>query len=260
MTRLLRVLWFRALRTSQIALSSRFGAVLFTIGKLLRFGFFLLFLLVIISRTKLLAGYKFWEMLLFFVTYNIVDTSAQLLLREVYRFRAKIVSGDFDLFLLQPFSPLISSLFGGVDILDLPMFALFFGLLIFIFPKIGTVSLFSILLYLLLIINSFIIAMAFHILVISLGILTTEVDNAIFLYRDLTQMGRIPVDIYKQPLQGILTFVIPVGIMMTIPAKALLGLLSPTIIIISFMIAFVMLGISLIIWRTALRYYSSASS
>jgi ABC-2 type transport system permease protein len=73
-------------------------------------------------------------------------------------------------------------------------------------------------------------------------------------------MGRFPVDIYKQPLRNIITFIIPIGIMITFPAKALMGLLSPQWIVLSFTIAAVLLMISLTFWRYALRQYTSASS
>lgn len=124
----------------------------------------------------------------------------------------------------------------------------------------GTISLINIILYLGLVVNAFIIALSFHILVLSIGVLTTEVDNTIMLYRDLTLMGRVPVDIYLEPIRGILTFIIPVGIMMTFPAKALMGFLSIEAVLLSFLMAAFFLLSSIKLWRLALRNYSSASS
>src|SRR5438874_1581239 len=72
----------------------------------------------------------------------------------------------------------------------------------------------------------FLIALGFHIFVLATGILSTAVDNTVMLYRDLTQMGRLPIEVYQEPLRGFITFIIPVGIMMTYPGQALLGLLS----------------------------------
>jgi len=40
---------------------------------------------------------------------------AQLLFRDVYRFRPKVVSGDFDLILVKPINPLFRVLLGGAD-------------------------------------------------------------------------------------------------------------------------------------------------
>jgi ABC-2 type transport system permease protein len=92
------------------------------------------------------------------------------------------------------------------------------------------------------------------------GILTTAVDNMIMLYRDLTQMGRFPIEIYHEPLRGILTFVIPVGIMMTFPTKALFGLLSIQGISIALALGLGLFVLSMKFWQYSLKQYSSASS
>ncbi|HEX7041807.1 MAG TPA: ABC-2 family transporter protein [Patescibacteria group bacterium] len=254
-------IWLRyTAGTSQIAFESRTGAAIFIIGKILRFVFFLLFIVVIFSKTKTVAGYSLWQMIFFFLTFNLVDTLPQFLLRDVYRFRGQIINGYFDHTLLKPVSPLFKSLFGGSDIFDFFIMIFLIVMLIIGVEHLGGVSSLNIFLYILLIINAFIIALSFHIFVLCLGILTTEVDNAIMLYRDLTQMGRFPVDIYREPLKSIITFVIPIGIMMTIPAKVMLGVFNIQIIIVSFGIGILIFMLSVLLWRYSLTKYSSASS
>ncbi|MBI3069947.1 MAG: ABC-2 family transporter protein [Candidatus Levybacteria bacterium] len=174
--------------------------------------------------------------------------------------RSYVVSGDFDYILTKPVSALFRSLFGGSDILDLSIIFLSIGFILFSAGKIESISLFGATLYTVLVFNAFLIALAFHILVLSIGVLTTEVDNTIMLYRDITQMGRVPVDIYLEPLRSFLTFAIPVGIMMTFPAKALMGLLSAQIALVSLGIGLLFFLASLWFWRFSLRHYSSASS
>lgn len=247
-------------RAAQISFSSRFGALLFILGKLLRFIFFFLFLLLLASKTNTIAGYTIWQVAFFFLSFNLVDTLVQFFLREVYRFRYYVTSGNFDYILTKPISPLFRSLFGGNDILDIPEIFIVITFIIITVGKIGDINLFNILIYLFLIFNAFIIALSFHIFVLSIGVLTTEVDNTIMLYRDLTQMGRVPIDIYREPIRSILTFAIPVGVMMTFPSKALMGLLSWQFILISFLVSAVFLFGSIAFWRHSLNHYSSASS
>ena len=256
----LKIWWIMTVSVSQIALTSRFSAIIFIVGKILRFFFFLLFLLILVSKIKTVAGYSIWEVVFFFATFNLVDIIAQLFLREVYRFRSYVVSGDFDYFLTKPLSPLFRSLFGGSDILDIPILILSIIFILFSLGKIGNISVVGIALYILLIFNAFLIATSFHILVLAVGILTTEVDNTLWLYRDLTQMGRVPVDIYREPLRGILTFAVPVGIMMTFPSKALMGLLSIQPVAVALSIGVVLFYLSFKFWKFALKHYSSASS
>lgn len=255
------IIWLKyTLGAMQIAFASRIGAAIFLFGKVLRFFFYLFFIFILFSKTKLLGGYTLWQMIFFFMTYNLIDTIPQFLFRDVYRFRGQIVNGFFDHTLLKPISPLFKSLFGGSDMLD------FFNLFLILFmlgvslQHVGSLAFINILVYILLVFNSCIIALAFHIFVLSLGILTTEVDNAVWLYRDLTQMGRFPITIYAQPVRNILTFVIPIGIMMTFPAQALLGLLSPLFVVISLCVGIILLFISYKSWQYSLKFYGSASS
>lgn len=256
----LKVWWLLTTKASQIAFTSRFGAILFIFGKLIRFVFFLFFIIIVASRTKEIAGYSFWEIVLFFATFNLIDVFAQFFLREVYRFRWYIISGNFDFYLVKPLSPLFRCLFGGSDPLDIPLIFISIAMIFVSVFHVGGISILSSALYFALVINALIIALAFHVFVLAVGVLTTEVDNTIWLYRDLTQMGRFPIDIYREPLRAVLTFAIPVGVMMTFPGYAILGLLSPLAVFVSFLVGIIFLSGSLAFWRYSLRNYSSASS
>lgn len=256
----LKVWWLMTKVSSEIAFTSRFGAIVFIIGKILRFSLFLFFLMLLSFKTRTIAGYSLWQMIFFFATFNLIDSLPQFFLREVYRFRSYIVTGYFDYILTKPMSSLFRSLFGGSDILDLAVLIISIFFIYFSVEKIGIVNPLGIALYVLLIFNSFLISLALHILVITVGVITTEVDNTIMLYRDLTQMGRIPVDVYLEPVRSILTFAIPIGIMITFPAKALMGLLSINFILISYIFGILIFVFSIFIWRKSLRFYSSASS
>lgn len=243
-----------------VMLVSRFSAIIFTLAKLLRFIFFLMFLVFILSGTNTLGGYTKLEVVFFYLTFNLIDTITQLLFREVYRFRSLIVEGRFDYILLQPINSLFRSLTGGADLLDLFMLVPIMVLLVFVGSKTGTLSAVNIGLFLFFILNSLILTASFHIVVLAIGILTTSVDHTILIYRDITSTGRIPVDVYREPVRGFLTFILPVAIIMTVPAKAFFGILPIDLIIVSLIFAvFVFFG-SLRLWRYALTKYSSASS
>ena len=255
------ILWGKLTANSFLSiLASRFGASIFLLGKTLRFLFFFVFLLTIFTKISFIATYSVAQAVFFFLTFNLIDTTTQLFFREVYRFRQLVVTGDFDLVLTKPMNPLFRALVGGADPLDLLMLIPYIGLLIYLSLQLGGIQFWSVTLYLILILNGFLIAAGFHILVLALAVVTTEIDHTIMIYRDLTSMGRVPIDIYREPLRGILTFIIPIGIMMTFPAKAFLGLLSPTSMLLAFIVGLVFFILSVRIWRFALTQYSSASS
>lgn len=251
---LLTLLSKNALKTS---FENQLGAVLFLVGKFLRFIFYFLFVHYLLSNTKTLAGYTLSQTLLFFIVFNIVDTTTQLIFREVYRFRTLVVNGELDGILIKPYHPFIRILVGGPDPLDIIMLVLYCGLFIYFMPAAGPLDIGRIFLFIILLMNTFMLAASFHIVVLALGILTTEVDHAMMIYRDVTRVGMLPIDIYKEPLRSIFTFILPVGIMMTFPVKALLGMLDYRLIFVCVIVSLAMLYASLKLWSHALKKYQS---
>jgi len=253
-------LWWLMTRNSFISVfNTRTALFIFLFGKLIRFGFFVFFLIFLIKGINNLAGYNLNQTIFFFLTFNLVDIISQFLFREVYRFRPQIVSGDFDLTLVRPLNALFRSLLGGADIIDLLTIPpLIYGL-IYIGGMLHP-SFVNVLLYLVLILNGLIIAAAFHIAVLAIGVITVEVDNTIMVYRHLVSLGRFPIDIYQEPLRGLLTYIIPVGVMITLPAKILMGIGTPIGVLTSLVVGVVVFFISTRFWNYALRYYTSASS
>lgn len=233
------------------------GVVLFTLGKLIRFGMFFLFVYYLLFNTKLLAGYSLQQTIIFYMTFNILDTTSQLLFREVYRFRQLVVSGELDTILVKPYHPFLKILVGGVDVLDIIITFIYIAIAAFFIMQLPEFSTIHILLYIALLFNGLLIATSFHIAVLALGILTTEVDHTIMIYRDMTRLGTFPIDIYQQPIRFLFTFVIPIGIMVSIPVKSLLNLLSWPWYIASFSFGFISLFIALQFWNYALKKYQS---
>jgi ABC-2 type transport system permease protein len=81
-----------------------------------------------------------------------------------------------------------------------------------------------------------------------------------WLFDAIFQMARYPVGLYPGWLQLVLTWIIPVGIMTTIPAQALTGTLTTPILVFGVVLSIGFLIGASILFRTGLRRYSSASS
>ena len=234
--------------------------LLFFFSKLVRYGLFFFFLTLLFNGVTSVMGYSREQMLMFYLIFNLIDTTAQLMFREVYRFRPLIVSGGFDAVLTKPFSPIIRSLFGGPDFIDLGVLIVIIWTTIYVANTYIHPSWLQTILFLAMVINSLLLAAAFHILVLGIGIITFSVDHLVMIFRDLTALMRIPVDVFTNPLRSILTFVLPVGIMFTFPAKVLFGLLSWQLVILSFVFGSFSLYLSLKFWHYSLRQYQGASS
>jgi len=99
------------------------------------------------------------------------------------------------------------------------------------------------------------ILLAFSALVFwSPGFLYTWLFNALF------QMARYPVGLYPGWLRLVLTWVVPVGIMTTVPAQALSGDLPAATLAGSLALAVVLFAVATVLFRTGLHRYASASS
>lgn len=256
----LKIITILTINSFQQVLFNRFLLLIFTVAKILRILMFFVFLGFIFEGSQSLGDFSKNQIIFFYLTFNLVDLASQLLFREVYRFRQLVVSGSLDFILVKPINPLLRVLIGGMDFIDLlllvlvAIFLTYFG-----FSNISQ-DLLKWLLYLMLIINSLIISASLHIFVLGLGIITTSVDHFIMVYRDLASMLRIPADLYIEPIRIILTYMIPLAIMITFPASALMGLLSAQFIILSFLLSTSTFYLALLFWKFSLKKYQGASA
>lgn len=254
--------WKRAgINALQITFVNRGTNALFVTGKSIRFFITLLFLFLIKENVQTFAGYTSDQLVVFFLVFNFIDSISQAFLRGVYSFGNQVRTGEFDFLLIKPLNPLFRILTDKPDIDDV----------IFLIPSsiisgyiISTLNIDinfqSILLFLILFFNSFLIAIALHILIVSITILTTQVDGLLWLYRDLTALGKFPITIYSNLLKFSLFFIIPIGFMITIPAQVLINTKPSVQIGWTLIVGVISLIISLNIWKKCLERYTSASS
>lgn len=241
---------------------TRMNSLGWLLGKLVRLVFFFIFIAAIFRHTPTLKGYTLPQAALFFLTFNLVDLAAQLFFRGIYGIKRIVLEGELDYYLLQPINPLFRIASQTVDFLDLATAIPVAGLTFWACAHIGgnSLTLGNILLYILLLANGVAVAFAIHVAVAALAVATQQLENTIWVYRDLMILGRFPVDIYSQGMQAILTFVIPIAVMTSFPAKALLGVLSWPWVFFGLGLAFIFVLGSLRLWSWCLGRYSSVSS
>jgi ABC-2 type transport system permease protein len=87
-----------------------------------------------------------------------------------------------------------------------------------------------------------------------------KVWNATEVLRSLLGVGRYPISAYPPALRVLFTAVLPIAFLTTVPAEALLGRTTPVWCAASTVLALLALAGSRVVWRMALRHYTSASS
>ncbi len=172
----------------------------------------------------------------------------------------EIWQGTFDFTLLRPLNQQFLVSFKKWEVFALLDLGLALSVLGMAVSKMGeTISLMQVISFLTALLAGIILFYALMLAFTSLifwhsGFLFTWVFN------DLFQLARFPVSLYPGWLRLILTWIIPVGLMTTIPAEALAGQLSvwEVLGVLGFSLA-ALLGSSFLFNR-GLRKYSSASS
>ncbi|MFH1840915.1 MAG: ABC-2 family transporter protein [Candidatus Shapirobacteria bacterium] len=258
--RLFKVWWRVTLMAAQSQLLSGWSGIGFLVAKIIRFLLFLVFLLTVLKSAGGVLGYTHSQVVLFFLTFTLVDTLTQCLFRGVYQFRNLIVTGNYDLDLLKPLPSFFRPLFGWADILDfVTLIPLTFYYFYYAFNSQGLV-IGNVLLFLLLLFSSMILVTGINLIIVGVAVLTTEIDHLVLIYRDLQNMARFPTEIYRPWIRYLLTFIVPVVILITIPAKGLMGLLTLPLIAGSLAFSGLFTFLAYHFWQYSLRRYSSASS
>jgi ABC-2 type transport system permease protein len=98
------------------------------------------------------------------------------------------------------------------------------------------------------------------ILVVSAAFWVVRLDNLTYLFNALLDFARWPISIFKGAFRVVFTFVIPLALMTTYPAEALLGRIEARTAALSIAGALGFALASRLLWTRAIGRYTSASS
>jgi ABC-2 type transport system permease protein len=101
---------------------------------------------------------------------------------------------------------------------------------------------------------------ALWILTVSVAFRVVKVDNLTYLFSSIYDAARWPISIFKGVIRFVFTFVIPLALMTTYPAKAMLGELPGWTLAASVGGAVVFAAVARAVWLRSIRHYTSASS
>jgi ABC-2 type transport system permease protein len=80
------------------------------------------------------------------------------------------------------------------------------------------------------------------------------------LYSNAWQLARYPADIYARPIRLLFTYVLPVALIATVPARALVGTLDLTAVLVALGTSIVAVLMATAVWRQGLKQYTGATS
>lgn len=96
------------------------------------------------------------------------------------------------------------------------------------------------------------------ILIVSAAFFVVKVDNLTYLFSSIFDAGRWPSAVFRGALRFVFTFVIPLAVMTTFPAEALLGRLAPRALVGAVLGSLVFAAIARGVWLKSIGRYTSA--
>jgi ABC-2 type transport system permease protein len=96
------------------------------------------------------------------------------------------------------------------------------------------------------------------ILTVSAAFYVVKVDNLTFLFGSIFDAARWPSSVFRGALRLVFTYVIPLALMTTFPAEAMLGRLSPERFATAVIGAVAAVIVSRLVWQRAIGSYTSA--
>lgn len=96
------------------------------------------------------------------------------------------------------------------------------------------------------------------ILIVSTAFYVVKVDNLTYMFSSIFDAARWPSSVFRGAIKVVFTFVIPLALMTTYPAEALLGRLEPLTLLWAVLSSLAFAAASRTVWLLSLRRYSSA--
>ena len=98
------------------------------------------------------------------------------------------------------------------------------------------------------------------IMIVATAFWVVRMDNLIYLLSSIFDAARWPSTVFRGTWRFLFTFVVPLALMTTYPAKAMLGTLDASAAVACVGGAVAVACVARLVWKLALRNYTSASS
>lgn len=220
------------------------------------------FIEVLFSFSSIIQGWDKYQVIFLIGIYRLFITTFSLIfLRSLNKAPTSINGGELDLYLTKPANSqfLISfrfirafELVNLIPSLILTVYALIklnysAGILEWILLMVGFVA-------------GLLILYGLLFMIVCLAVIVEQLNSGASINRIITDPLQVPTDFFGKTLSFIMTFILPLAFIITVPVKVFLGLSSFYMVGISFLIGLFIVYLSSRIWNLSLRHYTSASS
>lgn len=218
---------------------------------------------IIYGQVDTIGNWSRAEMLIFIGTFSMIDgLNMMIYFFGLLSIPKKIKEGGLDLYITKPGNTLLRLTFESIDPGSAPLLLLSGGIIAYGILALDTpVTLPLVLGYALLVLLMTLLYYDMELILRTLPFFLLS-DNAINqLETEMLNLNfKVPGVLYKGAFKVIFYFVLPYGIMATVPTQLLSGTLTPLGLVHALGIVAAFTAFALWFWRFGLRHYKSASS
>lgn len=246
-------------------LAFRANFIVQIVVEVLWLGILLIFYRTIFARTSVVADWNEGEYLFFLGCYFAMESLMETLFLENCNHFADLVrSGDLDFFLLKPIDEQFLLSCRDVNWSTVPSIFLGIGLMGAALAQLDRpVDAGRIVLFLIVFASGIAIAYSFLLMLTSTAVWFVRNQSLYEMWWLFTSLMRYPRDIFRKnwaPIGVLFTFVIPVMLVVNVPARTMVKAFEPENAAFAVVVAGLLLFVSRKFFRLALRRYRSASS
>jgi ABC-2 type transport system permease protein len=234
--------------------------------ELLWLSFLLVFYRTIFTKTSMVAGWTEAEYLFFVGCYFTVESLIEtMFLSNCTEFAELVRSGNLDFYLLRPIDEQFLVTCRNIDWTTVPSVILGVSVMSFALVELQwTFNLWLVLLFSGVLICGLAIAYGCLVMLTASSVWLVRNQSLFELWWLFTSLARYPKEIFRgkwaSPLGWFFTFIIPVLLVVNMPARTMVKAINPWLLAFMAVAAVVMLVVSRRVFQLALKRYRSASS
>lgn len=213
-------------------------------------------------RTQEIGGWSFYEVLVLLGIFNAVHGFIEFILQpNMSRLVNHIRKGTLDFVLTKPVDSQFYVSFRHLVFWRLSDVLLGLGLVAYALWQLQAIpGYMEIIQFTIVFLASLVVVYSLWMGMMMFSFWAVKVDNLSYLFSSFFETARFPVSVYKGFLRITLTYIFPIAFITTFPASALIGRIHGWQVVWSVGIACVCFVVTRVLWRFALKHYTSASS
>lgn len=257
-----RLLWLHLRLGALNELQYRGNLVVQAVESLFGLASALLGLGIVFSKTDTLAGWRPAELLAIIGVYFLVGGLTRVVIQpSLTRFMEDVRLGTLDFALTKPVDAQILASIRQVEIwkgLDVVVGLALLGIAV---TRIGeTVGAADGLAFGVALVAGSVIIYSFLLILATCSFWFVRLQNIFVIFQSMYEAGRWPTGIYPPWLRGTLTFLVPIGFAITVPAQGLVGRLGGATLLGAVALAMALPILARRFWTIGVRHYSGASA